>query len=250
MMDLDEAKWLRPLDGEPREGEVSDDLQFDSLKVLQRRGEYCFSSDAALLANFAKARPRERVVELCAGSGVISVIMAAKTRAEEIVEVELNPQVADRAARTVFLNGLHDRIRVWNGDVKEAPACLGTFDVVVANPPYYPVGIGEMPQDEGIAMSRFETKLTLAELVDSASRLLRYGGRLYVIHRAERLAEVLDQLRDKGIEPKTLYVVSPLASAPSDVVLIEGKRGGKTGMVVKSFVREELQRLWYRADKE
>ena len=244
------GQWLTPL-GEIKQDEVLDDLQFDSLGVLQRKGDYCFTSDAVLLANFAEVHAKDRVVELCAGSGVVSVIVAAKRHPREIVAVELDPAAADRCARTVALDRLTDIVKVWQGDAKDAPKALGTgFDAVLANPPYYPLGIGEMPSDPSVAMGRFEVALTLPELVASSSRLLRYGGRLYLVHLASRAAELLSLMREEGIEPKTMYVVSPSKEAPADVVLVEGRKGGKTGLTVRSFVREDLQKEYYRRDGE
>jgi len=243
------GKWLTPM-GRILEDEVLDDLQFGSLGVLQRKGDYCFTSDAVLLANFAQVHAKDRVVELCAGSGVISIIVASKRHPKEMVAVELDPTLADRCARTVDLDRLGEVVKVWQGDVKDAPQALGGgFDVVIANPPYYPVGIGEMPRDPSVAMGRFEVALTMRELVASAAKLLRYGGRLYLVHLASRLAELLDEMRGQGVEPKTVYVVSPSLDAPADVVLVEGKKGGKVGLEVRSFVREDLQKEYYRQDE-
>lgn len=239
---MNEYLSLEGLCGEPQDGEAVDDLQCRGLTVLQDRATYCFSSDAALLANFATPLAGQ-VCELCAGSGVISLLLAKKTGAKRFVEVELQQQTALRAARSVVRNGLADRIGVWWGAVQDAPTYLGngTMDAVVANPPYFRVGEGEMSDNPLVAMSRHETHLTLSELLVCAAKLLRYGGNFYVVYNAGRLAELLDGMRQNGIEPKRLITVQPAQGKYVDTVLVEGKRGGKNGMTVQSALRADLE---------
>lgn len=224
-------------------GEVEDDLQCKGLRVLQHRSTYCFSSDSALLANFATFAAGEVGAELCAGSGVISMLLAVKTPLAHITAVELQYPLAERAARSVSRNGLAGRVSVWCGDVKSCVATLGagTMDAVVANPPYFKVGEGEMSAEPSIAMCRHETHVTLEDVTAAAGKLLRFGGRFYVVFAAGRLAELFGAMRAAGIEPKRLVSVQPVEGRQVDTVLVEGKRGGKSGMVVRNALRRELE---------
>lgn len=223
--------------------EVEDDLQCGGLRVLQSRDHYCFSGDSALLANFAVIAPHERVCDLCSGSGVIALLLAVKTRAESVVCVELQPELAERSARSVARNGLADKVQVWCGNAVDCVSVLGvgSMDAVVCNPPYYKVGEGKQKEAPHIAMCRHETHITLAEVVAVAAKLLRFGGRLYMVYCASRLAELFAAMQREGIEPKRLVTVQPVANRQVDTVLVEGKRGGKSGMVVEAAVRAQLE---------
>lgn len=235
--------YLDTTDTAIRAGEVEDDLQCMGLKVLQDRNTYCFSSDSALLANFATFAAGEVGCELCAGSAVISLLLAVKNPLRHIVAVELQPDLASRAARSVNRNGLRGRVSVWCGDLRQcvAPLGAGSMDVVVANPPYFKVGDGEMKADPAVAMCRHETHVTLAEVLDAAGKLLRFGGRFYIVYTATRLAELFVDMRLVGIEPKRLVNVQPVADRAVDTVLVEGRRGGKSGMVVENALRGQLE---------
>jgi len=224
-------------------GEIEDDLQCKGLRVLQARENYCFSSDSVLLANFATFSAGEVGCELCAGSAVISMLLAAKTPLRDIVAVELQATLAERACRSVARNGLGDRVRIWCGDVKDCVGALGagTMDAVVANPPYFKVGEGEMSAVPDIAMCRHETHVTLEDVCRTAGKLLRFGGRFYVVYNATRLAELFDDMRRYGIEPKRLVNVQPAEGKKVDTVLVEGKRGGKSGMIVENALRAALE---------
>jgi tRNA1(Val) A37 N6-methylase TrmN6 len=224
-------------------GEVEDDLQCKGLRILQARDAYCFSSDSALLANFATMGEGETVCELCAGSAVVSLLLCAKTPLRHIVAVELQYAIAERAARSVARNGLTDRVSIWWGDLKECASTLGagSMDAVVANPPYYRVGEGKMSDDPSVAMCRHETHVTLHDVVTVAGKLLRYGGRFYIVYTAGRLAELLDEMMRAGIEPKKLVSVQPAIGKAADTVLVEGRRGGKPGMVIINAVRGDME---------
>lgn len=225
--------------------EVVDDLQCHGLTVLQDRAAYCFSSDSALLANFA-APLTGNVCELCAGSGVIALLLAKKTAARRIVCVEAQEDLARRSLRSVVRNDLADTVQVWWGRVQDCVPALGagSMDAVVTNPPYFKVGEGEMSDNPAVAMCRHETQLTLEELLQASARLLRYGGNFYIVYCATRLAELLAGMRQNGIEPKRLVCVQPVPHRRVDTVLVEGKRGGKSGMVVQNAVRGELEALF------
>ena len=240
-------QYLSPLGlcADPMPNEVVDDLQCHGLGVLQDRAAYCFSSDSALLANFALPLTGT-VCELCAGSGVIALLLAAKTSVKRIVCVEAQEALAYRSMRSVVRNNLQDTIAVWWGKVQDCIPALGdgSMDAVVTNPPYFRVGEGEMSDNPAIAMCRHETQLTLDQLLQVSARLLKYGGNFYIVYCATRLAELLAGMRHYGIEPKRLVCVQPVPNRRVDTVLVEGKRGGKSGMVVQNAVRGDLEALF------
>ena len=231
----------------PLEG-VWEDLQCAGLQILQSHARYCFSSDAALLANYAREGVGKQVCELCAGTSVISHLVAAKSRAERIAAVELQPELAAMAARSVAKNGLEHKVEIYLGDACVAwqTLCRGNFDSVLANPPYFRVGEGEMNPDPSIAMCRHETHLKLRPLLESAAKLLKYGGRLYLVYTAGRLAELLDELRHVGLEPKHLLCVQPTESKPIDTVLVTAKKGANSGMTVECALRTVLENRYYK----
>ena len=238
-----EEGYVEVTDCEMRMGEVEDDLQCKGLRILQDRDAYCFSSDSALLANFATFSAGEVGAELCAGSAVISMLLAVKTPLRHLVAVELQYALAERAARSIRRNGLEQKVAIWCGDVKTCVPALGagTMDVVVANPPYFRVGEGEMSEDPSIAMCRHETHVTLRDVCTAAGKLLRFGGRFYIVYTASRLAELFEEMQKAGIEPKRLVNVQPVPGRQVDTILVEGKRGGKRGMVVTNAVRGDLE---------
>ncbi len=234
-------------DGEPLvlDNEVLDDLQCGGLTAIQDRERYCFSSDSALLANFAKVGKQDRVCELCAGSGVVSLLVAHKKRPQCLQCVEWQPLDAYRAARAARYNALD--IGVWCGDAVECHKQLGAqqWDVVLANPPYFPLGTGAVKQNDSVAAARYEVHITLEQLVEESARLLRYGGRVYYVYNANRLAELLQTMQRFALEPKELILVLPAEGKAADTVLVAGKKGAKQGIRCWAAVRSRLEEKWY-----
>lgn len=213
-----------------KDGERLDDLEYKGMKVIQGVDGYCFTSDAVMLANFVKAGGRERAVELGTGSGVISILVAAKTNVREIIGVEIQPRLADSARRSVVLNGLSERIKIEEGDVTDAVEKLGrgSFDLAFTNPPYYKDNGGRSERD----IARSEVLGTLESFVKSAGELLKFGGRFYAVIKTERLADAVYFMKLYGIEPKVMRFILPKQGKAPDVFLIEGKKGGKSGIRV------------------
>jgi tRNA1Val (adenine37-N6)-methyltransferase len=215
-----------------------DDLQCDGLRLIQNPSHFCFGTDAVLLANFAKAEKNERVMDLCTGTGVIPILMSAKTRAKHFTGIELVPDMADMAQRSVVLNHLQDKITVVCGDIKKAAELCGSavFDVVTVNPPY--LNAGEVNQNEALALARHEIACTLADIAHAAAKLLRFGGRLYMVHRAHRLADIVCALREHKLEPKRLQ----FAGKQLDLVLVEASLGGKAWLTVEAVTDSPYMR--------
>jgi tRNA1Val (adenine37-N6)-methyltransferase len=211
-----------------RQEERIDDLQLNGLQLIQNPNRFCFGTDAVHLADFAKAHVGERVMDLCTGTGVIPILMSAKTKARHFTGLELLPDMADMARRSVALNKLDERIAIDCGDLKQAAKLYSSaaFDVLTVNPPY--LNAGEVKQNPDIAIARHEIACTLEDVTQAAAWLLRFGGRLYMIHKTHRLADIICALRGAGLEPKRLK----FAGKQADLVLVEATLGGKVWLTV------------------
>ncbi len=217
-----------------KEDERLDDLELDDLKLIQRPDGYKFSTDSVLLANFATAKPNDVYVDLCSGSGVVAILFSWKNKIKKAFAVELQASLADMAARSIKYNQLSDRITVLNQDLKTAHEVLGyeSVDVITVNPPYNPAG--ETAVSKEIAIATHELEVTLKDIILEASKLLKYGGKFVMVHRADRLVDILSLLRAKGIEPKRMRIVYPKQGKEPNLVLVEAKKGGKPGIKVLS----------------
>ena len=213
-----------------RDGERADDLQRNGLRILQNPQKFCFGMDAVLLSDFAQARAGERVLDLGTGTGIVPLLMSAKTQAEHFDALEIQEESADMAARSVAMNGLSERICVRCGDLKEASALYGknVFDVVTCNPPYMDDGAGLKNPDAPMAIARHEVLCTFDDVARESAAVLKERGRLYLVHRPHRLAEIFTSLRAYRLEPKRLRMVHPFADKEANLVLIEAVKGAGT----------------------
>ena len=178
--------------------EMIDDLLCKDLKIIQDEKSYRFAIDAVLLANFVKAGKKDREIDLGTGSGVIPLLVSAKTEAKQIVGLEILEDVAERAKRSVEMNDLQQRIKIVCGDLKDAAEIFGreSFSVVVTNPPYMTINEGKISPDTKIAIARHEVAATLEDIIKSASSLLTFGGRFYMVYRTFRMAEAFWVLKN------------------------------------------------------
>jgi len=224
-------------------GERLDDLQRAGLRIIQNPAVYSFSVDSVLLASFARAKHRDVVVDLGTGTGVIPLLMWARWRPARIVAIEVQPQLADMARRSMILNDLEDEIEVVEGDIREIAPRFdhSKVDVVVCNPPYSSVGNGPQPNFSSRSIARAEYLLTLSDMASVSSRILKSAGRLAVVYRADRLAELLTELSLKRLEPKRMRLVYTSPSKPAKMVLLEAvKDGGKQLTVLPPmYIHEE-----------
>jgi tRNA1(Val) A37 N6-methylase TrmN6 len=213
---------------ELRPGERVDDLLTHELKIIQSDEVFSFSMDAVLLARFCSAPMSGRIVDLCTGNGVIPLLLTTRSRAH-VIGVEIQERLADIAARNAVLNQLEDRIQIVHGDLKEAHVSLGHggFDLVTVNPPYLPVVAGEQNLNQHIAAARHELYCTLDDVVQACSRLVKAGGKVAMVHRPNRLADIIVAMRKYRLEPKRLRFVHPREGAEANMVLIEAIRDGK-----------------------
>lgn len=220
-----------------QEGERLDDLLIDGRYIISHKDKYCFSSDSVMLANMVNATSKSKVVDLCCGGGIIGILIALNTGCKNVTCVEIQNEMADMARRSVIMNSLEECVKIENYDVKNITDIIphGYADIVVCNPPYYKTGSGETRQKDCIAIARHEIALTLEELVVSTSKILKFGGLFYLVHKAERMAEVLTCLSNHNLTPKQIFTITTANNDTADTFIVISKLGAKHGVVVKGL---------------
>ncbi len=209
-----------------------DDLQTpNGYKLIQNPDWFCFGVDAVLLSHFAAQtiKPKTKILDLCSGNGIIPVLLAEKTSAAHIDGLEVQTDVAEMAARSVEMNDLQERIKITCGDLRCALEYYpkASFDGVCCNPPYKEDLGGIKNPTDTLAIARHEIMCNLEDVIKNSESLLVPGGKLYIIHRPERLADILCLMRENRIEPKRLRFVHPSAGKTATMVLVEGAKHGK-----------------------
>ena len=234
MRNRKESQNLGTIDLKP--GERLDDLQRNGYRIIQDPEKFCFGMDAVLLSGFADAQEGGRVLDLGTGTGIIPILMAAKTSARELIGLEIQETSAEMANRSVILNDLETRVKIVQGDIKEADQIFeaASFDVVTSNPPYMKGSHGLQNPDAPKAIARHEIMCDLEDVIRTAARLLKSGGKFYMVHRPFRLTEILVLMHQYKVEPKRMRLVYPFVDKEPSMVLIEGARGGKSRITVES----------------
>lgn len=212
-----------------------DDLQCKGYYIIQDPKRFCFGIDAVLLSDFAKAKRGEKVLDLGTGTGIIPILMEAKTNAAHLTGLEIQPDSADMAFRSIKYNHLEDKIDIVQGDIKQASEIFGndSFEVVTTNPPYMIEQHGIQNPDDAMTIARHEVCCNLEDIIRESSRLLKQGGRFYMVHRPFRLAEIFSKMVEYKIEPKRMRLVHPYVDKEPNMVLIEGYKGGKSRLTVE-----------------
>jgi len=228
-------------DVKPDPNETLDSIK--GIRLFQAKNGYRFSVDAVLLEHFISARRLDKGIELGTGSGVISVLLAKRLAGTKIVAIEIQKSLADRAKRNISLNDLEERIEVLSKDIKGLRKTFpaNTFDFVFSNPPFRKPRSGRLSIYEEKAVARHEIEITLPELVDTASYLLKHSGRFYMIYHPFRLAELISLLRDKKLEPKRMRFVHSKIGEEAKMVLIEAVMGSGTWLKISPplYIYEE-----------
>lgn len=241
-----------------QENERLDDLQYKGLKLIQKKDGFCFGVDSVLLSDFADVRKNDRVIDLGSGTGIIAVLLFAKKGAH-VTGLEIQPEMAEMSARSIEMNGIGESVRIICGDIKDAVKLFGgsSFDAVVTNPPYMNRGGGLTNASDTKSISRHEILCTLDDVISAAGRLLCPGGRFSMVHRPERLADIMCLMRANFIEPKYMRLVHPSPGKKPNMVLINGTRNGKPMLKVleplyvydsKGNYSQEIDRIYGRAD--
>lgn len=211
-----------------REDETLDDLQLKGIKIIQKKNAFRFGIDAVLLANFSKIKRKAKVIDLCSGTGIVAFIIAGKTEASEITGLEIQKEMVDMAQRTAEYNNLKSKVKIVCGDLKDNKLLseIQRADVVTVNPPYKLKNSGIVNPNDKNAIARHEICCTLEDVIAASRLLLKDNGRLFMVHRPERLADILCLMRKYKIEPKRIGMVHPSINKTANIVLIEGQRDG------------------------
>jgi tRNA1(Val) A37 N6-methylase TrmN6 len=213
-----------------------DDLQYKGLKLIQKKDGFCFGVDAVLLSHFAQVPKGGSVIDLGTGTGIIAVLLAGKKEPGKVVGLEIQPEMAEMAGRSVELNNLGEKVSIIQGDIRDAVALFGasSFDAVATNPPYMARGGGLLNPADSKAISRHEILCTLEDVVSTASKLLKPGGKFSMVHRPQRLADIMWTMRVSSIEPKLLRLVHPSLGKNPNLVLISGTKNGNPELRVQN----------------
>lgn len=213
-----------------KENERIDDLEFKNLKIIQNKDGFCFGIDSILLTDFAKnIKPNSKVIDLGTGTGIIPILLYGKTKNTKFVGVEIQPEVAEMANRSVKLNLLENNIEILNINILELSKIYnrGSFDVVTTNPPYKKINTGVINENNKKLISRHEITASLDDFIRTAAFLLKDLGEFYMVHRPDRLVDIFYEMRKNKIEPKKIKFIYPNKNKKANLVLIKGIKNGK-----------------------
>ena len=218
-----------------QEQERVDDLYRNGYHIIQDPSRFCFGIDAVLLSSFAKAKRGDRVLDIGTGTGVIPILMEAKTDAAHFTALEIQKESADMAARSVRMNRLEEKIEIVPGDIKDASNRFGasSFDVITTNPPYMIGDHGKQADNPAKAIARHEVLCDLDDILRESAKLLKQGGHFFMVHRPFRLAEIISKMVEYQIEPKRMRLVHPFVDKEPNMVLLEGIKGAKSRITVE-----------------
>lgn len=218
-----------------KENERLDELQRNGYQIIQNPEKFCFGMDAVLLSSFAQAKKGDIVLDMGTGTGIIPILMEAKTSAAHFTGLEIQKESADMARRSVLWNQLDSKIDIVTGDIKEADQIFqsASFDVITCNPPYMIGQHGLVSMEQSKAIARHEILCTLEDVVKQAAKLLKPNGHFYLVHRPFRLAEIIVTLSSYQLEPKRMKLVYPFVHKEPNMVLLEAVKGGRSRMTVE-----------------
>lgn len=225
---MEDDKWLKP-------GERIDDLQRNGYCIIQDPGRFCFGMDAVLLAGFADKAAGGRLLDIGTGTGILPLLLEARTRIPHLTGLEIQEESADMARRSIKLNGLEEKIEIITGDIREADRLFeaASFDVITCNPPYMIGQHGLQNAERSKTIARHEVCCTFQDIAGMTAKLLKPGGHFYLVHRPFRLSEILVTLSGCKLEPKRMQLVYPYIDKEPNMVLIEAVRGANPRMTVE-----------------
>lgn len=218
-----------------KDGERLDELQRNEYLIFQHPGRFCFGMDAVLLSGFVRIKQGSLVLDLGTGTGILPILMEAKTKGRHFTGLEIQEESADMAARSVAVNGLSEKIEICVGDIKEAGHLFGaaSFDAVTSNPPYMTAEHGLQNPELPKAIARHEVLCTLEDVVREAAYVLKPQGTFFMVHRPFRLAEIIRTLSAYGLELKRMRMVHPYVDKEPNMVLLEACKGGRPRVTVE-----------------
>lgn len=238
---------------------INDLLGYDDLKIVQNPEWFSFSLDSVLLPNFVTLnKDVKNILDLGTGNAPIPMILSTLTDKANIYGIEIQKDVYEMAKESIEINKLESRIKLINDDMKKLDQYFEAnfFDVIVSNPPYFKLEeLSKKNEDEHKTIARHEEKINLSELVAIAKKYLNNNGVFAMVHRTDRLIEIIEEMRKNNIEPKKIQLIYPKKNTNSNMVLIEGKKNGKPGLIIKEplFIHDEtgeylddIKKLFFR----
>lgn len=213
-----------------KDDETLDDLQIDDIRIIQKKEAFRFGVDAVLLANYAKIKRGALVADLCSGTGIVPFIISGKTAAASIIGIEIQDNMVEMAKRSVKYNKLEHKVNFINGDIKNTDLLksMPKADVVTVNPPYKLRNSGLINSKDNNAIARHEILCTLDDVIRASNILLKDNGRFFMVHRPDRLADIMCTMRKYKLEPKRIQMVQPSISKAPNIILVEGQKYGGT----------------------
>lgn len=217
---------------------INDLLNYGGLKIVQNTDWFSFSIDSVLLANFVTVNNKQKIMDFCTGNAPIPLFLSTKTKSE-IIGVELQREVYDLALKSLRINKLDKRIKIINEDVKNLPKLYetDTFDLITCNPPYFKVNSSSNLNDNEIKkVARHELYLNLDDIFVCAKKLLKNNGKIAIVHRTDRLIDIIMSMKKNNIEPKRLQFIYPFSDSKSNLVLVEGSKNGNPGLIIEKNI--------------
>lgn len=241
-----------------KENETLEDLQYNNLKIIQNKNLYRFTSDAVILSNFIKAKSSDVLVDLGAGSGIISILATCKNNLKHTVGIEIQEELFDMANRSIAFNNLQSKIDMLNIDMRilndyEVRKNLGLcdVDVVVSNPPYKKEGNIKLNTEKSVRIARHEICINMKELFQIANSILKYRGKFFVVYDANRLAEIMFELKTNNLEPKRMFLTQSASNQEPILVFIEAVKGGKEGIrILPNLITNDKNGLYLEEVKK
>ena len=243
---------------ELKENEKIEDLQFENLKIIQNKKGFCFGIDSILLADFAKTIKKEaEVLDLGTGTGIIATLLCKKTELKQIIGIEKQKEVYEMAQKSIQLNQLENQFKIINEDIINLNKILkkNSYDAIVTNPPYKKKNTGIKNEEEKKVISRHETTATLEDFIKISKDMLKEKGEFYMVHRPERLVDILNSMRSYKIEPKLLRFVFANKNSEPKLILIKGIKNANPFLKVqnnlyiyneKGEYTKEIKKIYYQ----
>ena len=219
-----------------KENERIDDLELNNLKIIQKSDGFCYGIDSVLLSDFAKnIKKNSNVIDMGTGTGILGFLLIAKTRINKVIGIEIQPEIADMAQRSIAMNCLDNKFKILNCNIKEIDNKLkeDSYDAVITNPPYKKLNSGKTNENEVKLISRHEVKASLEDFIKVSFKMLKDKGSLYMVHRAERLVDIMYEMRKNKMEPKRIRFVYSNQRSESKLVMIEAVKNGKSSVRIE-----------------